>query len=37
VLKNLAAKFTDDGLHVNGLGYVVVKQAIGKVMSDVFE
>jgi len=27
---NLAAKFTDDGLHVNGLGYVVVE----KVMSD---
>jgi hexosaminidase len=27
---NLAAKFTDDGLHMNGLGYVVVE----KVMSD---
>jgi hexosaminidase len=27
---NLAAKFTDDGLHVNGLGYLVVE----KVMSD---
>ena len=31
---NLAAKFTDDGLHVNGLGYVVMKHEIGKVMGD---
>lgn len=25
---NLAAKFTDDGLHINGLGYVVVKNEL---------
>ncbi len=31
---NLAAKFTDDGLHVNGLGYVVVKNAVSGAMSD---
>lgn len=31
---NLAAKFTDDGLHINGLGYVVVKNAVESVMSD---
>ncbi len=31
---NLAAKFTDDGLHINGLGYAVLKNEIGKVMSN---
>jgi lysophospholipase L1-like esterase len=31
---NLAAKFTDDGLHINGLGYAVLRNEIGKVMSD---
>jgi hexosaminidase len=31
---NLAAKFTDDGLHVNGLGYVVVKHEVGGVTGD---
>ncbi len=29
---NLAAKFTDDGLHINGLGYVAVKNEIADLM-----
>jgi lysophospholipase L1-like esterase len=29
---NLAAKFTDDGLHINGLGYVVLKKELEAVM-----
>ncbi|MEZ4926787.1 MAG: GDSL-type esterase/lipase family protein [Saprospiraceae bacterium] len=31
---NLASKFTDDGLHINGLGYVVVKNSLGNFISD---
>jgi lysophospholipase L1-like esterase len=29
---NLAAKFTDDGLHINGLGYVVLKNELSLLM-----
>lgn len=31
---NLAAKFTDDGLHINGLGYVVFKNALAGSIND---
>lgn len=31
----LAAKFTDDGLHLNGLGYVVVKHEMGGMIGEV--